>query len=205
MRFRTIIIFFTTICIKLQSQPIYLDQDDNPITEAQFVNIFNSQPGILAVKNDSLDIFKTVVRRQEKGTIDNFAEIFYHLKADHSNLEVNKPIVIIYYPGKDPCNTSGSATKKTRKKWFGELENKLQKIAGIKPIYLYRVKDGTEKYDGILDYQKDKGNFIARQFFKFHYPCSSYVVIAPNGNYISYFGEFGKEGVWKSLQELVDK
>lgn len=31
-------------------------------------------------------------------------------------------MVIIYYPGKDPCNSSGSATKSYIRAWNEELE-----------------------------------------------------------------------------------
>lgn len=41
-------------------------------------------------------------------------------------------------------------------------------------------------------------------FFKYHYPCSSFVVINSNGNYIAYYGEFGKQIVWKIAKELND-
>ncbi len=43
---------------------------------------------------------------------------------------------------------------------------------------------------------------IERLFFKYHYPCSSFVVISKNGDYISYFGEFGMKPVWEATQQM---
>ena len=61
------------------------------------------------------------------------------------------------------------------------------------------MKDGLEKYEGLLDWHKDPDGITEKLFFNYHYPCSSFVVISPNGNYLSYFGEFGKEYVWNAI------
>lgn len=108
-------------------------------------------------------------------------------------MDSSKPLVIIYYPGKDPCNSSGSATKESRKIWFDQLEDRVNQIIQSKPIYIYKDENGLEKYDGILTWHKDPEGTIERLFFEHHYPCSSFEVISKEGDFISYFGEFGKD------------
>lgn len=119
-------------------------------------------------------------------------------------IDSTKPIVIIYYPGKDPCNSGGSSTKKSRRLWYGQLEEGVYQIAQTKPIYIYKDSTGLEKYKGVLTWHKDPENTIEHLFFEHHYPCSSFVVISKNGDYISYFGEFGKDYVWEATQ-LMNK
>jgi hypothetical protein len=56
------------------------------------------------------------------------------------------------------------------------------------------------KNDGILEWKKDSEGIVERLFFEHHYPCSSFVSISKNSDYISYFGEFGKEYIWEATQ-----
>ena len=190
------------VTLKAQTQTVYLSPDDKPLTERQFRYIMETQ-NPLVVKNDSLEIYKAITNRNVRGNIRNFDTIFNALKAIHPNLESGKPLLIIFYPGIDPCNSTGSATKHSRKKWFGELEKKVYEMAKVKPLYLYRRNEGLEKY-GLLNWKKDPANIIEKTFFKFHYPCSSYVIVLPTGEYISFFGEFAKEGVWMNLKNLME-
>ena len=125
-------------------------------------------------------------------------------KEINQKLDSNKPIVIVYYPGKDRCNSSGLATTESRKIWYKQLEDGIYEIAQTKPIYIYKDNDGLKKYDGVMNWHKDPEGTIERMFFEYHYPCSSFVVISKDGNYISYFGEFGKDYVWEATQ-LMNK
>lgn len=117
-------------------------------------------------------------------------------------IDGTKPIIIIYHPGKDPCNTSGSATAETMKVWFDELEKGTERIAKVKPIYIAKNLKDLEERDKVLNWYEDTGRIIENLFFSYHYPCSSYVIIAESGKYHAIFGEFGKESVWKNLRRM---
>lgn len=88
------------------------------------------------------------------------------------------------------------------KNWFNELENGLDKIAQIKPIYIYKDNEGLKKYKGIVEWKKDPNGTVEHHFFKHHYPCLSFTVISNTGNYISFFSEFAKEHVWQLTREM---
>ena len=183
---------------------IYLDTNNNRITADEFVKIMDTQ-NVLVVDIDSLKTYKVVSKRLEKGKIDNFDEIASKLQSRTAMvIDKTKPLVVIYFPGKDRCNSSGSATKSSTRTYFNTLSRKVNRIARVKPIYIYRTKEGTEKDDGIIDWHKDPENIIEKTFFKFHYPCSSYVLVNPDGTYIAFFGEWSKESLWKNLEELVE-
>ncbi|HET8838754.1 MAG TPA: hypothetical protein VFM82_07160 [Flavobacteriaceae bacterium] len=176
----------------------YFDLNNKEISEAEFQE--KRSMANIAIQGDSIN-HKRLVPREESGTIAN-KQIFFGFLEKELNVELDStlPIVIIFYPGKDTCNSGGIATKADRKRWYGELEKGLQKIAN-KPIYIYKDKEGLEERD-VLQWKPDPDGTIERLFFKHHYPCSSFVVISENGNYISVFGEIVKEYIWKAVQMI---
>jgi hypothetical protein len=62
-----------------------------------------------------------------------------------------------------------------------KLEGRLDQMAAVQPIYVYKNKEGLEKYDGIIKWVKDPEGKVERQSFKQHYPCGSFVVISTKG------------------------
>jgi hypothetical protein len=183
----------------------YLDQNNKQITAEEFVRIMDSQD-VLVVDNDSLKTYKIVTERIVKGKIGNFELIAEKLQS-RTNIVIDrtKPIVVIYHPGKDRYNSSGSSSNSERRTWFNTLTRKVKRIAKVEPIYVYKTKEGTERYEGILTWHKDPEGIIERTFFDYHYPSSSYVLLSPNGNYIAAYGECPKELLWKHLEELVNQ
>ncbi|MEO8795140.1 MAG: hypothetical protein ABI390_06700 [Daejeonella sp.] len=181
----------------------YFDENNVEISKSKF-DRRRSTNKLLDIPGDSAN-HKKLTLREKRGKITNRASLELLLEKElNQELDSTKPIVIVYYPGKDPCNSSGTATKESRKIWFGQLEDGINQVAQTKPIYIYKDNDGLEKYDGVLTWHKDPERTVERLFFEYHYPCSSFVVISKDGNYISYFGEFGKEYVWEATQ-LMNK
>ncbi len=181
----------------------HFDENNIEITKAKF-NRIRSTNKFLDIPGDSTNHRKLTLR-EKRGKINN-RQILESLleKETNQKLDSNKPIVIIYYPGKDSCNSSSTNNKEWLQSWYEQLEEGLNQVADIKPIYLYKDNDGLKKYNGIIEWKKDPKETIERLFFKHHYPCSSFVVISKNGEYISYLGEFGKEYVWEATQ-LMNK
>ncbi|MFS4482981.1 hypothetical protein ACKGJY_08180 [Hyunsoonleella sp. 2307UL5-6] len=177
----------------------YFDENNLKISKSKFQRILSTNK-LLDIPGDSIH-HKKLTLREKRGKITNRVLLESLLeKETNQELDATKPIVIIYYPGKDHCNSSGSTIKESRKIWFKQLEDGINQVAQTKPIYLYKDNDGLEKYNGVLTWYKDPEETVERLFFQYHYPCSSFVVISKDGNYISYFGEFGKEYVWKATQ-----
>lgn len=177
----------------------FFDVNNVEISESKFIEI-RSTNGVLDIQGDSLH-HKKLTHREQRGKLSNKSVLFAFLESEfNQQLDSTKPLVIIYYPGLDPCNESGHTNKNQRKLWFKELEAGIFKIAQVKPFYVYKSFEGLEKFKGELTWYPDPLHTIERLFFKYHYPCSSFVVISKDGDYISYFGEFSKEFVWKATQ-----
>lgn len=154
---------------------------------------------MLDIQIDSLNQ-KKLVERTETGKVENI-EVYLSLISNRSSkkLDYSRPIVIIYYPGKDKCNSHAYPTKKSLKSWYLTLENGIQDQNANAPIYLYKENEGLDRYEGIIEWYKDPNGMTEKLFFNYHYLCSSFVVISPNGKYISYFGEFGQNYVWNAI------
>lgn len=181
----------------------YFDENNVEISKSKF-NRIRSTNKLLDIPGDSVN-HKKLTLREKRGKINDRKSLELLLeKATNRELDSDKPIVIIYYPGKDRCNSSGTTNTEWIKSWYGQLEDGLNQVAQVKPLYIFKDNDGLEKYNGILNWKKDPEKTIERLFFEYHYPCSSFVVISKNGDYISYFGEFGKEYVWEATQ-LMNK
>jgi hypothetical protein len=199
MKITTLIIAFLVPVLTF-SQTKYYDKNDKEITEAEFINKSLALGAMeLKVFNDSLGIAKIVSPRYENGNLDSHKFLGLLNESLLLNLDVNKPTVIIYYPGKDPCNSNGSAT--TMQDWYKDLMKKSNKITPTNFLFIYKSKEGL-KFTTKYTWYKDPKAMVEHKFFKYHYPCSSYVIIY-NNKYYSYFGEFTKEGLLNNLEQIM--
>jgi len=177
----------------------YFNENNSEITKSEFTHIHSTKK-YLSITGDSLN-HKKLILREKRGEVNNIQALRHLLeKATNSKYNNDKPIVIIYYPGKDACNSSGFNYEEMKMLWYRELELGLYQIAQIKPIYIYKNNEGLGENDEILTWYKDPENTFERLFFKQHYPCQSFVVLSRKGDFISYFGEFPKEYVWEATQ-----
>lgn len=190
-------------CSSSKRNITYLDSQNREISKSKFQQRKSSHE-FLSVQIDSLNQRK-LTEKTKTGEIDNlntYRSLISNISSE--DIDVSKPLVIIYYPGKDPCNSSGSATGASLKTWYDNLENGLRQLNANAPVYLYKEKEGLEKYEGLMDWHKDPDGLTEKLFFEYHYPCASFVVISPNGEYVSYFGEFGKTFVWNAVNLISD-
>ncbi len=183
----------------------YFDENYMPISKAAFKKE-NRSNDMISVQGDSIN-HKTLAYREMRGKIKNKKALDSVLSAaTNRNVDSSKPIVIIYYPGKDPCNSTGSSDRKHIKKWYEQMEKGVNKIKESTIIYVYKNTDGLYgRNDGYKDWIKDPQNIVENLFFTRHYACSSFVVISEQGRYMSYFGESPQENIWKAVRELKNK
>jgi len=183
----------------INAQNRYLDINDNEISEYQFLNQ-DLNPGEFRVYSDSLKTGKIMPSTTEIGTL-NGSKLYNLINANlNLNLEENKPLVIIYYPGKDPF-ISRAPTIGSRYQWNNEVIRKSNKITPTNFLFIYKTEEGL-KHVKKNSWHKDPKGLIEKSFFKYNYPCCSYVIIF-NNKYTSHFGEFSQEGLLEDLQQIT--
>ena len=181
-------------------QKIFKDENDKIISE----EIYNNRKliqGEFKACNDSLQICKIIINRSEEGSLESEKILTDLQNLLNIKLEKNQPTIITFHPGKDYCNSSGASTATSQYLWHKEKEELLDKIK--KSNFLYVYKNNTNiKTIKKLKWFKDPKNIVENTFFRYHYPCSSYVIIY-NNKYRSYFGEFSQTQVYNDLQEII--
>ncbi len=198
----TISLFIISFCV--HAQTVYLDPDNRKISEQEFNKY--KRANLLIVKNDSLNFTKVMFRdrRSEAGSIENYTELKSSIESrTGAVIDDLKPVVVIYHPGPDKCNSSGTANTSDKIKWFKDLEKNTVRIAGVKAHYLYKMEKGVEKMAKFFPWKKDPRAIIEQTFFDFHYPCSSFVIFNSKGKYMSFFGEFSQQQVLEHLDVMT--
>lgn len=187
---------------------VYLDGANNKITKEEFIKIAESKKEQLAdhtmllVHNDTLDILKIVENRCVSGKVANSKYIYESIRNRYADLDIqmDKPLIVFYNPGKD----GGSTTSTYLRRWYKDLEKKINKLVHVKPVYIYRRKEGTARYGHrFFNWKKDPDNIIEYTFFEFHYACGSFVILMPDGKFMAYYAEYGKEDVLNCLSTLL--
>ena len=184
------------------NQTKYLDAHGKSVSKTVFEKIKNSREFLIGT-NDSLNVQKAFSERTVSGIIYQPEEIFLALeRQSETKIDRDKPLVLFFYPGEDPCNSSVSGSTSDRTKRFHSIERAIFKISKSQPLYFYKSDKGLQKYAGEIVWKKDPAGILEKNFFNYHYPCSSFVVIRSNGKYVSYLGEHGVDNVLKALAAI---
>jgi hypothetical protein len=142
-----------------------------------------------------------LVHRMPVGLTD--ARLFYEKLGKMDAFKAGQPIVVIFYPGKDECNSArGTSDPKTLSSDHAAVLRYVKKHGAAAPVYLYQQPHGLEKYEGIHSWAPDPEGVFAQQFFSFPYPCKSFVVLSPKGNYRAILGEFPISQIDVALKKL---
>ncbi|MXS72971.1 hypothetical protein GSF70_17320 [Flavobacteriaceae bacterium W22] len=198
MKFFLVFIFIIQMS-NVFGQRIFKDENDQIITEDVYNKTKTSRG--FKVCNDSLQMCKIVVNRSEEGVLEN-ANLLDNLeKFLRIHLDKDKPTIIKFHPGKDLCNSGGIATPETSFRWHKESEEGLRKIKKSNVLYIYKNQENIKTIKK-LEWYKDPKGIIESTFFKYHYPCGSYVIIY-NNKYRSYFGEYSKDQIYKDLRKIL--
>lgn len=198
-------LFIFMIQNTIQAQTYY-DVDNNKIDKTTFDKLLAFKE-YYHVENDSLKAFKLMYRnnRGERGSLGDSENLLNELnKKLNLKLDSSKPLIIYYYPGKDPCNSGGMySIRREYLKSSRQLAKKVKQIADVNIIRIYKDDDGlTTKED--IGWRKDPNALIENLFFNYHYGCESFVIIKKE-KYISFFGEYGHNQVTESLKEILNK
>jgi hypothetical protein len=142
-----------------------------------------------------------LVHRMPAGLVD--AKPIYQKLGLEDAFRDGKPLIVIYYPGKDECNSTGLGnTPESLRKNVKSVARYAEKQDAVSPLYIYKNPHGLEKYRGIQEWTNDPDGLFEKQFFPFHYPCGSFVVISPKGNFRGILGEYPISQIDVALKKL---
>lgn len=190
------IIFFLSIQLQAQS---YFNELGKRITYADYEQKILSGPyfGVPGEKPGD----QKLVHRMPTGLTN--ARLFYEKLGMLSDFHAGRPLIVIFYPGKDECNSAASTSDPKLLRTNHEAVLKYAKKFGTAPpVYLYQQPHGLEKYAGIQTWIPDPKGVFATHFFQFPYPCKSFVVISPKGNYRAILGDFPISQISVALKKL---
>ena len=85
---------------------------------------------------------------------------------------------------------------------FNAYLRKVRSLKNAAQVFLYASPQGLDKYKDVIDWFPDPGHLIQNTFFKHHYPCGSYVIINPNGDYYAYYGEYALDDVIVNARKM---
>ena len=172
-------------------QIIYSNDDLNIISEEEYkANSLKKYFYEYKTENDSIILFTKASKIKEGNiSIVEYAKIKdYLISITNSKISSSKTIIINYHPGKDKCNSEKGNT--TLWSLYSKYKRKISKNKNIAQFFIYKNFEGIEKYPTKIKWYKDVNQLVEKTFFKFHYPCGSYIIIKPNGSYYSVRGEY---------------
>ena len=203
---KKLLLLFALFALNTVDAQTYYNVDDSKISKSTFQKLL-LDTNLYSVKNDSLKAYKLMDRdqRSEKGSLGDTKNLFKELNTKlHLKLDSSKPLIIYYYPGKDPCNSSGVGAKRREQlKWDKELDREVKKVADVNVLRIYKSKEGIETIND-YDWKKDPNALIENLFFNYHYGCGSFVIINKE-KYLAGLGEYGWKDVTKALKEILKK
>jgi hypothetical protein len=142
-----------------------------------------------------------LVHRMPAGLVD--AKPIYQKLGLEDAFRDGKPLIVIYYPGKDECNSTGLGnTPESLRKNVKSVARYAEKQNAVSPLYIYKNPHGLEKYRGIQEWTNDPDGLFEKLFFQYPYPCGSFVVISPKGNYRGILGEYPISQIDVALKKL---
>lgn len=187
-----------------QKKTIYYNEAMAKISKEYFENhLDNSRNLHLAFESDSL-ITNVLVTRKNYGKLSDPAfKVLKNSLSETSNFDKNL-IIIMFYPGEDPCNHREENSR--RGFHVQPYLKKLKKINSFEHFWVYKSYGQLQYYQpDEINWQHDKEQTVEKLFFNYHYPCSSFVVLDKEGNYICYYGESGDDKVFEFSKELTKK
>lgn len=208
MRFLPILISqFVFVCMFSQTNKptYYSDVDGANISKTLFYEKYrNRNDGVshlsIVFENDTSYI-QLLVRRKNYGKLKlKDFEILQKQLTNSNENPIEKYTIIQYHPGKDRCNGGNFNGNMYKKRYL----KKLKKHFDFTNYWIHK-KDNNLTFNKPkhINWQIDLNQTVEHLFFKFHYNCSSFVIINnETKNYISIFGEYGEYAVKKIAEEM---
>ncbi|MES2872289.1 MAG: hypothetical protein V4708_01105 [Bacteroidota bacterium] len=120
------------------------------------------------------------------------------------SIDRSEMMIINYHQGKDRCNSSGGGgTFQEMKAALAKYRSQIGRLGQTSEYNMYATKEGLKENYGLVERYPDLDLLVEKTFFKYKYPCSSFVIIKPDGEYYAYYGEYMQEHLIKQAKILL--
>lgn len=202
--------FFFVACLLTTSgfsqsiTDIYLDENGQKISKQEFKAHSENNVGYFYLEgiSDNGKVF-FMEKRLTTGrvSLQVVNDLRTHLQnISHSEINKNNILVVNYYPGPDLCNQSGDLPRLNSR--IKSYQRKINRQKNVSQFFIYKTDDGLGIKKEDLTWYPDENNLWQTHFFKYHYPCFSFVIVRPDGHFYLKKGEYHTRQVFKGLREL---
>lgn len=204
LRFLFIVCFFPIYGFTQDTTDIYLDEYGLRISKEEYYDHPKNNEGYFYLEGISDNgkvyfIEKRVVNGRVSLEVVN--ELRTHLQnLSQSEINENNYMVVNYFPGPDACNQSGNSIAYNSN--LKSYQKRINKLKYVSQFFVYKSNEGLDVIKEGLDWYKDENNLWQTHFFKHHYPCSSFVIVKPDGHFFLIKGEHNTRQVFIGLNEL---
>ncbi len=133
-------------------------------------------------------------------------EILLNLEKEKGSVvNRNELLLITYHQRKDPCNSSGGMKYQWEmRKEVAQRQRRIKQLGLSSEYYLYATPDGIRNFYNHLQWYPDRDLLVEKTFFKYKYPCKSFVIIKPDGGYYACFGEFRHDQMIDQAKKFLE-
>ena len=206
--FTFLIIILLSITVKAQEKTItrYFSIDSIEVSYEKFQKLRNSEKNMLAYfKNQNDTMFVKLVDRMIVGQISTLivSQILAYFGNQKQSVDSKLPTVFQYFQGDDLCSRSafGGLITSWDKKDI-ELKTYLKKKYKINFLNIKSNLSSIENRTNLSENWINDKYSMLKKFFPYHYPCGSFIILKPNGEYYINYGEYGFLNVLKGLKKI---
>lgn len=197
-----------TFNVKAQEEFVsrYFSLDSVEISNEKFQNLRNSKKNMVAYfRNQNDNMYIKLVDRMIIGQVSPLQvnQTLAYFRNQKQSIDTNLPTVIQYFQGDDLCSRSAFGGQTTP--WDNrdsDLETSLKKKFDINFLNIKSNLSNVDNRTNLpTNWINDKYSML-KKFFPYHYPCGSFMIFKPNGEYYVNYGEYGVSTVLEALKKF---
>jgi len=207
---KVLLILVTLFVFKSYSQekPMrFYDINGKKITRDKFYKNKDFSKNLdLHFENDSIQ-YGFLIKRINFGKLNKaqFGVLKKYInELSNTKIDSTKNIVINYLSS----HSKKSKKSKRRTSWNifdNDYLRKLHKIAEIQQFWINSPGNDNLEYfhSNTINFISDKDKLFEKLFFPYQIPYGNYLIIKPNGLYVTSAGKYGKQHVWKLTKKFI--
>ena len=205
--FLIIILLLTKVKAQEKTVTRYFSIDSIEVSYEKFSKLLDSDKNMLAYfKNQNDTMFVKLVDRITVGHISplQVSQILAYFGNQKQSVDIKLPTVFQYFQGDDPCSRSAFGGLITS--WDNrdiELKTYLKKKYKINFLNIKSNLSSIENRTNLPENWINDKYSMLKKFFPFHYPCGSFIILKPDGEYYVNYGEYGFTTALKGLNKLL--